>query len=231
MAITAAQIRAARGLLDWTREDLAREAGLSSRTIRNLEKGFISPRGATASGLCSAFDKAGVVFPPEGGVRQERPEVKTIEGRESVDVLFESLLGTVKKRGGEVLGIFGSRDALLQAFGIEKSEAERRLVMLERYAHLRFLFSDLDQGIQSPLHGETRTISRYCVGPEARLVYDNKHVLIYNIGQSDHRTIIINDARIASATKGHFCDLWGISSQDFPAIKPNEERPRASAAR
>ena len=44
--ISPAQCRAARGLLDWNQQDLAREAG-GVVTIRQLEAGINQPRRAT----------------------------------------------------------------------------------------------------------------------------------------------------------------------------------------
>lgn len=42
--ITAAQLRAARGLLDWTRSELAKASGLSAETIKNIEHGVYAPQ-------------------------------------------------------------------------------------------------------------------------------------------------------------------------------------------
>src|SRR5580704_17675732 len=42
--ITAAQLRAARGLLDWTRADLAKAANSSPETVKNIEHGTFKPQ-------------------------------------------------------------------------------------------------------------------------------------------------------------------------------------------
>ena len=62
--LTAAQIRAARALIEWTQPDLAEAAKLSVPTIRRME----SERGPAASTLANvdavrrALEGAGVVF-------------------------------------------------------------------------------------------------------------------------------------------------------------------------
>ena len=71
--MTGAQIRAARALLNWSREDLARQCNLSSRTIARFEDNDGIARNRTLSAFVTALKTAGVVF-EGGGVRltQER---------------------------------------------------------------------------------------------------------------------------------------------------------------
>jgi predicted transcriptional regulator len=62
-----AQLRAARGLLNWSRHDLAAQARTTSRTIARIEDGDAAPRGSTVDAIKAAFAKAGVEFIPENG--------------------------------------------------------------------------------------------------------------------------------------------------------------------
>jgi transcriptional regulator with XRE-family HTH domain len=65
--ITSAQCRAARGLLDWTQQDLADRAGIGIVTVRQVEAGFSAPRRATLEVIKHALEKAGVEFLDENG--------------------------------------------------------------------------------------------------------------------------------------------------------------------
>lgn len=73
--ITSAQIRAARGMLNWSRKDLAEHSGLSFASMMRLESfvGVPSSNFKTLIAIQSAFEKAGIEFigsPEEGaGVR------------------------------------------------------------------------------------------------------------------------------------------------------------------
>jgi len=63
MMITAAQIRAARAMLEWTREQLAKASGVSHSAIADFEKGRnASMLTETARKLIDAFSDAGVEF-------------------------------------------------------------------------------------------------------------------------------------------------------------------------
>jgi transcriptional regulator with XRE-family HTH domain len=65
--ITSAQCRAARGLLDWTQQELADRAGLGIVTVRQFEAGLNEPRRATLEVIRRALETAGVEFIDENG--------------------------------------------------------------------------------------------------------------------------------------------------------------------
>jgi len=65
--IKPSQLRAARALIEWTRETLAAAAGTTTRTLARLESGEASPRASTSKAIRSALEAAGVEFIPENG--------------------------------------------------------------------------------------------------------------------------------------------------------------------
>jgi transcriptional regulator with XRE-family HTH domain len=65
--ITSAQCRAARGLLDWTQQQLADEARVGVVTVRQLEAGDTVPRRSTLEVIQRAFERAGVDLINENG--------------------------------------------------------------------------------------------------------------------------------------------------------------------
>ena len=65
--ITSAQCRAARGLLDWTQQELADRAPVGIVTVRQVEAGLTEPRRATLEVIRRALEGAGVEFINENG--------------------------------------------------------------------------------------------------------------------------------------------------------------------
>lgn len=65
--ITPPQLRAARALLDWSREELASKADTTARTLARIEAGETVPRQSTTEAIRSALEAAGVQFIPENG--------------------------------------------------------------------------------------------------------------------------------------------------------------------
>jgi DNA-binding Xre family transcriptional regulator len=78
--ITSAQIRAARGILDWSRRDLANSSGISFASMMRLESfdGVPASNFKTLEAIKKAFEEAGVEFigtPDKGaGVRWKLDE-------------------------------------------------------------------------------------------------------------------------------------------------------------
>ncbi len=67
--LTGEQLRAARAMLKLEQGELAELSGVSTETIKRLERmeGAISANSMTLDGLQKALEKEGVVFIPENG--------------------------------------------------------------------------------------------------------------------------------------------------------------------
>lgn len=64
--VTSAQIRAARGLLNWTVRDLAEKSGVHRNTITRAETSDKGP-GYAISAIRDALEKGGVIFVDSDG--------------------------------------------------------------------------------------------------------------------------------------------------------------------
>lgn len=67
--VSAAQLRAARALLNWHQSQVAEAAQISVGTIRNFEAGRGTPNAATLTVVRLALEAAGVEFLDHDGVR------------------------------------------------------------------------------------------------------------------------------------------------------------------
>jgi DNA-binding XRE family transcriptional regulator len=67
--ITKNQIRAARHLIGWKQADLAKAAGLSEISIKNIERGATDARGSTLAAIQQALADAGVILLESGDTR------------------------------------------------------------------------------------------------------------------------------------------------------------------
>ncbi len=91
MPLTSHQCRAARGLLDWTQEELAERSGVSRSTVRGFENGQHELHRGNAAVIRGAFEAAGVILIDADdmagpGVRL-RTDVVTVPTRNSADAV------------------------------------------------------------------------------------------------------------------------------------------------
>ena len=80
--LTPAQLRAARSLLGWTRDDLAKKSGVFANTIKNFENGISDPKRSTMLQWKRALEQAGVEFldPTDDG-KGEGVRFKSAKGK------------------------------------------------------------------------------------------------------------------------------------------------------
>lgn len=58
--ISARQVVASRGMLNWTQEMLAERAGVGRSTVKDYEAGRVTPRAGTLKKIQSAFERSGL---------------------------------------------------------------------------------------------------------------------------------------------------------------------------
>lgn len=94
----AEQLRGARGVLDWSQQDLADKSDVSKSAIVNIEKEKVEPEASTLRKLKSALEKEGVFVSDEGIIKRD---LFNIQFSTYLDVLDD--VERMLPNGGEVL--------------------------------------------------------------------------------------------------------------------------------
>lgn len=97
------QCRAARGLLGWTQQKLADEAGMSKTAINNFERGTHDARGDSSQAIRDAFERSGIEFIGDYGIQRRRDTVKILKDGDILPRLWDDIFETLRDTGGEVL--------------------------------------------------------------------------------------------------------------------------------
>jgi DNA-binding XRE family transcriptional regulator len=204
--ISAAQIKAARAMLDWSQGELAIAAGLSLTTIRSLEMGY-PPRSNTLRKICKTIEDSGLELTESEGIKRRNTEIKFYQGRDSCDQFFDDMLQTVKQKGGEIVAVFKSKEAMIQSCGMINDT----LGQLEPFGEIAPIKCLLSEPLEPSLlcsSFQFRIISKQIIGPISYFAYGDKHAFILAEGNSAFRFIVYNIAELAQSYKDHFQSLW-----------------------
>lgn len=212
--ITLAQIKAARALLNWTQDHLAKAAGLSLPGVNNLERGITSPRKETLSSIEEAMVTAGIEFIDTTGVRLKTPElsVEIIEGADWLEKYDADIFSVLKTDQDEILQ-FASDNKLWMVYGSTTNH-----LYVEHKAKVNFqeriLAPDSIEYITSPA-GSYRTLSPNFFATFDRQIYGDRVATIL----WDSRKIILTKSKsLADSERQIFNSLWDIA-KPFPSAK------------
>lgn len=201
--ISSDQSRAARGLLNWRQEDLAKAVGISKVSINNFERGVTKLKSETLRAIEIAFSKADIEFPDEHGVRRKTDKVQVFKGDEAVKNLWDDIFFSLKDKGGEVLITnVDEKRALDQEGAILTNHLER----LEKAGiHERLLCCEGDTYFLMPRECY-RWISKelFTYGTSTYIYADRVAFQIWN----EAIIVLIQSRDAHDAEKRRFDDLW-----------------------
>jgi len=202
--ITVRQIKAARGLLDWTQDKLAGAAKLSRPALNNLERGVTSPQTETLRRIRKALERAGVEF-ISGGCRMKEDvlDVQVFHGEEALFRLYDDVIATYLGIGG-VIHISGVDERKFITAG-----GERFLEYLKRFSELGIIDNLLAK------EGDTHLVvpaKYYRWVPEEiflqvpYMVYGDKYAII--LWGPPVKVVLIQNAEIAESYRRQFKAHW-----------------------
>lgn len=199
------QIKAARGLLEWTQDDLAHYAKISRPTLTKIECRQGRPHTATLLKIQTCLEKAGVEFMP-GGVRlvQEMLKVKLFDGDSAVVRMLQDVYRTHEHEGGIVRFYGLSEHRFADALGQEKAER-----MIKHNAKLgideRLLVLEGDMYFIQP-KSCYRWLTKEQFVQVPYYVYGNKLAMV--IWEPVIKIVVIENAQIAASYRQHFDYFW-----------------------
>ena len=150
MMLSARQIRAARGLLEWSSKELAGKVGITQATLSKIETELAQPQERTLSSIANVLDMNGVEFLDGDGVKMRQSEVRVFSGKNGYRQFLDHVYDTLKK-GGRIRQ-FNLSDSGNLSFVDEFGKAH-----LERMAQI----DDLDAKVLTQ-EGDTDFPASYC---------------------------------------------------------------------
>lgn len=216
--ITAAQLRAARGLLDWTRTDLAKAAGVSPETIKNIEHGTFRPQESTADAIVRAFQTKNVEFTDNEGVRLSKDRVYTYVGTEGFKAFLDDIYAAAQEPEAQLNGA--------KPICLSNVDDVFFVKHLNEYSKIHAQRMNNIEGIKVRIitHGsptlviEGTSYREYRLSPEGLpkgnvpfYVYGDKLGIMIFSEDQEPQIVVISSPLVAGAYRAQFELLWNLS--------------------
>ncbi len=205
MSITTAQIRGARGILNWSQQDLAQRTGISATSIGAIENGQTTPRESTLTTIRKTFENSGIEFVGMDGIRKKHADVQVLKGIEGFHTFSFDVYETLKSDSREVLQAYVDDTKFADWLGEEAYPHVERMQSLQKKS-FKIIQKEGDSYFPAKSYAEYRWIPSKQFLAVPFIVYGDKLCIILF---EPEPTIIINSfPLVAEAYRLQFNNLW-----------------------
>lgn len=197
MSFNGSKVRAARALIDWSLDDLARYSGVNANTLINIEQEKSNPKASTVKAILDAFAKQGVILTARG---VERVEHQIESFHDFLDILADA--ASVLGRNDEIC--FHCADDRRSS-----GEVTAAMNALEKNGvRLRFTYAEGNRFF-STSPGNYRWIDPvFFATAQVQVIYADRFVIHIPAGDDRAETfLMIRNSHLAAAMRQQF-DYW-----------------------
>lgn len=209
MSITTAQIRGARGILNWSQSDLAERTGISATSIGSIENGQSTPRANTLQVIQKAFEDAGIDFIGREGVKVRTGDVKVYSGKAGFLNFYDDVYETLKEKVTEVLVSNVDERNFVKWLGDFKNTHVERMQSLNGL-QFKILIKQGDDFTPAGSYATYRMMPKELFASVPFYAYGEKLAIM--LFDNEPTIIVLNYPAIASAYRVQFHDMWERSS-------------------
>jgi len=210
MSITTAQIRGARGILNWSQQDLAQRTGISATSIGSIENGQTTPRESTLQTIRKTLENSGIEFIGLDGVRQRSGDVVIFQGRTGFWDFYEDIYSTVKDNPGEIL--VSNADERLFEKWLDADNLEKHVTRMRNTKGLSYkiLVKEGDTHVlATPDYAQYRWMPKDQFASVPFYVYGKKLAIL--LFAAEPTVILIKYPAVAEAYRSQFEGMWKTS--------------------
>ena len=213
MGITTAQIRGARGILNWSQSELAERTGISATSIGSIENGISTARANTLITIQKSFEDAGIEFVGLDGIKLRSGHVRVFRGHVGIVEFFDDVYASVQGTQSDVLCSNVDERLFVRAMGEQTEDHITRMNSLNRTFY-KILIQDGDTYMPAAAYAEYRWIPEGLFASVPFYVYADKFAIILFDGEIN--VIVMDYPSIANAYRKQFQDIW-VKAMPIPA--------------
>lgn len=169
--LSPAQLRSARAHLDLSQDEAAEGAGLTKYTLSNIERGAVEGSTKSLDALQAFYERRGLEFTPDNGVRTIRSDVRCYEGEMGFKDFMADVYETMKACGGTFCVSNVDERNWIKWLGVDGAQTYCNKMIALKNVHAHILIKEGDTAAVAS-HAEYRTLP-------VDLFYDNTSFYVY----------------------------------------------------
>ncbi|MDD3370663.1 MAG: helix-turn-helix transcriptional regulator [Alphaproteobacteria bacterium] len=224
--ITPEQIRAARAMLDWSTAELAELTGLTVGSINKIERGHVDPQQTTLKKIKAAFERYGVEFLSESGLKKKNNLIEIFRGPAAGSDLARDIFETLQDTGGEVLIAYADEKKAAESLGEDYLAEQVRQRTAANIYHRILCFERNYYRIPGVPAEHYRILPDKYFSACPFFIYGSKLALYSTV--IPQTVILIDDARFAESARRLFEFAWELAGGKYPKGKlytVSDQRP------
>lgn len=210
MAITTAQIRGARGILNWSQQDLAQRTGISATSIGAIENGQTTPRESTLATIRKTFENADIEFIGMEGIRVRSGDIRVYTGQAGFKDFYDDVFETVKNQPGTVYVSNVDEKEFLKFGGeILKPHSDR----IKKLGNVKYkiLIKEGDMNFVASEYAEYKWIPKSQFATVPFYIYGPKIAIL--LFREEPTVIVMSYSAVADAFRIQFDMNWGQAAE------------------
>lgn len=206
--ITTAQIRGARGILNWSQGDLSERTGLSPTSVGGIENGLTNPRDTSLMAVQKAFEDAGIEFMANDGIRKKSGNVSFFRGRQGFIDFYQDIYNTAVLSPGTFL-VNNVDEKQFLKWGKDILEPHR--VRMKELGTMRYkiLVQEGDFNFVASDYAEYRWLPKELFFSVPFYVYGDKLAII--LFEAEPTVIVLEYSAVTESYRRQFEGMWEIA--------------------
>lgn len=208
--ITTAQIRGARGILNWSQGDLSERTDISATSIGSIENGLTQPRESTLAIIQKAFEDAGIEFLPNDGLRKKSGQINFFRGEDGFSDFYDDIYQTALALQGEATFLVNNVDeTVFMKWGKDIFQPHsERMKKLEGITY-KILVQEGDTNFAASSYAEYKWLPKEFFSTVPFYVYGDKLAII--LFEVEPTVLVFEYPLVSEAYRKQFEAMWEIS--------------------
>lgn len=209
--ITTAQIRGARGILNWSQGDLSDRTDISATSIGSIENGLTQARTSTLEIIQKTFEDAGIEFLPNDGIRKKSNLINMYHGEKGFIEFYDDIYQTaLSLKGNNVFLVNNVDEKIFLKWGKDIfSSHSDRMRKLENITY-KILVQEGDTNFVASAYAQYKWLPKEFFSTVPFYVYGEKLAVI--LFEVEPTVLVFEYTLIADAYRKQFEAMWEIST-------------------